>query len=162
MDTVMLVIFVLVFGGLGVMLIAVGAREFFLQRRLMASAVEVDAEVLSAEVRHTTSADTDRRLLRDNSTTSYVPEVRFAYTVGGVRYESDQLYPTVIVSGYASRESALEEIRGYAPGAKVRAYADAATPQRGFLRFRSSANPVWYIVAGVLTLGVLAVISRFL
>ncbi|MBX3380766.1 MAG: DUF3592 domain-containing protein [Phycisphaeraceae bacterium] len=162
MDYVMLAIFVLAFGGLGITLIAVGTRELFIQKRVMANAVEVEAVVLSATVKESTSPDTDRRLLRDNSTKSYVPEVRFAYTMGGVRYESDLLYPTVIVNGYASRERALEEIGEYTPGAKVRAYADASVPQRGFLRFENSANPKWFIVVGVLTLIFLAILSRFL
>lgn len=162
MDYVMLGIFVLVFGGLGTTLIVVGAREMFIQQRVMANAVEVEAVVLSANVIESRSPDMDRRLLRDDSTKSYVPEVRFAYTVGGVRYESDLLYPTVIVTGYASRESAMEEIREYTSGAKVRAYADTAEPQRGFLRPTNSANPQWFIVAGVLTLAFLAILWRFL
>lgn len=162
MDYVMLGIFVLMFGGIGVMLIVVGVRELVIQRRVMASAVEVEAVILSAEVKTSTSSNTDRRLLRDNSTTSHTPEVRFEYSVNGVRHESDMLYPTVIVSGYASRDSAAEEIREYTPGARVKAYVDAALPERGFLRLESSSNPKWFIVAGVLTLLFLAVISRFL
>ncbi|MFN9977622.1 MAG: hypothetical protein ACK58T_47725, partial [Phycisphaerae bacterium] len=87
MDNVMLAIFVLMFGGLGVMLIGVGVREWFIQRRVMATAVGVDAVILSAEVKSSRSADTDQRLLRDNSTTSHTPEVRFEYVLNGVRYE---------------------------------------------------------------------------
>ncbi len=162
MDYVMLAIFVLMFGGLGVMLIGVGVRESFIQRRVMATAVGVDAVILSADVKSSRSADTDHRSLRDNSTTSHTPEVRFEYVFNGVRYESDMLYPTVIVRGYASRESAADEIRAYTPGAKVRAYADASFPERGFLRLESSANPKWFVVAGVLSLVFLALISRFL
>ena len=162
MDYVMAAIFALVLGGLGIMLLVVGTRELLIQRSVMANAVEVEAVVLSANVTASTSLDTDQRLLRDNSTKSYVPEVRFAYTVGGVRYESDLLYPTVIVTGYPSRESALAEIQEYTQGTKVRAYADAANPQRGFLRFENSANPKWFIVAGVLTLLFLAILWRVL
>lgn len=162
MDYVMLVLFVLVFGGLGIILITVGTREFFIQKRALASAVAVDAEILSATVRKSTSADTDTRLLRDNSTTSYMPEVRFAYTLNGVRYESDLLYPTVIVKGFASRESAQEEIRDYEKGVRVKAYADVSAPERGFLRLEGSTNPAWFIVGGVLTLAFLALISRYL
>lgn len=162
MDYVMLALFALMLGGLGIMLLVVGTRELFNQRRVLANAVEVEAVVLSASVTTSTSMDTDQRLLRDNSTKSYVPEVRFAYTLGGVRYESDLLFPTVIVTGYASRESALAEIQDYTPGAKVRAYADATNPQRGFLRLESSVNPQWFIVAGVLTLVFLAILWRFL
>lgn len=158
----MLVLFVLVFGGLGIILITVGTREFFIQKRALASAVAVDAEILSATVRKSTSADTDTRLLRDNSTTSYMPEVRFAYTLNGVRYESDLLYPTVIVKGFASRESAQEEIRDYEKGVRVKAYADVSAPERGFLRLEGSTNPAWFIVGGVLTLAFLALISRYL
>lgn len=162
MDYVMLGIFVLMFGGLGVMLIGVGVREWFIQRRVMATAVAVDAVILSVDVKSSRSADTDQRVLRDNSTTSHTPEVRFEYVYKGVRYESDMLYPTVIVTGYASRESAAEEIRAYTPGMKVRAYADASFPERGFLRLEWSSNPKWFVVAGVLSLVFLAVISRFL
>jgi len=90
-DFIMLGIFALMFGGLGVMLLVVGTREFFIQRRIMATAVPVEATVLSSQVVSSRSADTDTRPLRDNSTTSHRPEVRFAYTFGGVRYESDLL-----------------------------------------------------------------------
>lgn len=161
-DYVMLAVFGLMLGGLGVTLIVVGVREHFIQRRLMATAVPVDAVILSAEVKTTRSADTDSRPLRDNSTTSHTPEVRFAYTFGGVRYESDQLYPTIIQRAYASAESAAEDIREYAPGKNVRAYADASAPERGFLRLEASNNPKWFALAGVLTLCFFAVISRFL
>ncbi len=162
MDKVMLVLFVVMFGGLGVMLLVVGVKELVLQRRIVASAVPVEAVILSAEVVSSTSRDSDYRLLRDNSTTSHRPEVRFAYAVDGVRYESDLLYPTVILQGYASRESAAEEIREYVAGAAVRAFVDPSIPQRGFLRLKSTSNPVWFMVAGLLTLVFLAVVSRFL
>jgi len=161
-DYIMLGIFVLMFGGLGTMLLYVGTREFFLQRRVLATAVPVEAVILSADVRTTKSNDTDTRLLRDNSTTSHHPEVRFAYTFRGVRYESDMIYPTVIVRAYASRESAAEDLREYLPGSVVKAYADATLPQRGFLRLERSSNPTWFIVAGILTLAFLAIIARFL
>lgn len=161
-DYIMLGIFVLMFGGLGTMLLYVGTREFFIQRRVLATAVPVEAIILSADVRTSKSNDTDTRLLRDNSTTTHLPEVRFAYTFRGVRYESDMLYPTVIVRSYASRESAAEDIREYVPGAIVKAYADSSLPQRGFLRLERSSNPTWFIIAGFLTLGFLAIISRFL
>lgn len=161
-DYIMLGIFVLMFGGIGSMLLYVGTREYFLQRRVLATAVPVEAVILSADVRTTKSSDTDTRLLRDNSTTSHHPEVRFAYTFRGVRYESDMIYPTIIVRAYASRESAAEDIREYVPGAVVKAYADATLPQRGFLRLERSSNPTWFIVAGFLTLGFLAAIAKFL
>lgn len=161
-DYIMLGIFTLMFGGLGIMLLVVGAREFFVQRQVLATAVPVEAIILSAEVKTSRSSDTDTRLLRDNSTTTHHPEVRFAYTFRGVRYESDMLYPTVIVRSFASHESAADDIREYVPGGTVKAYADASLPQRGFLRLERSSSPTWFIIAGFITLGFYAIIVKLL
>lgn len=160
-DYIMLGIFTLMLGGLGLMLIVVGCREYVVQKRVMAMAVPVEATILSVRVISSKSMDTDTRLLRDNSTTSHVPEVRFAYTVGGVRYESDQLQPTVIQHGYSSAEDAAAEIAEYKIGSQTKAYADTSMPERGFLRMQSSSGPVWFIVAGCLSFGLLAVVFRF-
>ncbi len=160
-DLFMLGVFTLMFGGLGIMLVFVGTRELFVQRRIIATAVPVEATVLSTKVISSRSMDTDRRTLRDNSTTSYLPEVRFAYTFGGVRYESDLLYPTVIHFAYASAEAAEAEIAEYQAGAVTKAFADASRPERGFLRFRESRAPIWFIVAGSMSLVLLGVVFRF-
>ncbi len=160
-DMFMLGIFTLMFGGLGVMLIFVGTRELFVQRRITSTAVPIEATVLSTKVISSRSMDTDSRTLRDNSTTSHLPEVRFAYTFGGVRYESDLLYPTVIHHAYASAEEAAATIAEYKPGATTSAFADASHPERGFLRMRKSCGPVWFIVAGCLSFAFLGVVIRF-
>jgi hypothetical protein len=118
--------------------------------------------VLSAEVRTSRSSDTDSRPLRDNSTTTHAPEVRFGYTYDGVEYQSDQLYPSVIVRGYASRESAMEEIAEYTVGSDVRVFVDPAAPERGFLRASAGVGPIGFVVAGAVTLALLAVLLRFL
>ncbi len=162
MDVVMIILFALFLGGLGVMLIVVGAREYVLQNRVLSNVALVDAVILSAEVKSSTSYDSDHRLLRDNSTTTHTPEVRFEYTVEGKRYESDMLYSTAIITGHASKKSAAEEIRAYAVGTRVRAYVNPQLPERAFLRLESTNNPVWFMVAGVLTLGLLAVLLRFI
>ncbi len=161
-DWIMLGIFALMFGGLGIMLIVVGSREFFSQRRIMATAVPVEATILSTRVVSSRSMDTDTRTLRDNSTTSHTPEVRFAYTFQGARYESEMLYPRIIHRGYASAESAAAEIAAYQAGAVTKAYVDASAPERGFLRMEQSSGPVWFMVAGVLVLGGLALLWRFM
>ncbi len=160
-DLFMLGVFTLMFGGLGIMLVFVGTRELFVQRRIIATAVPVEATVLSTKVISSRSMDTDRRTLRDNSTTSYLPEVRFAYTFGGVRYESDLLYPTVIHHAYASAEEAAAEIAEYKAGATTMAFADVSHPERGFLRMQKSSGPVWFIVAGCLSFVLLGVVFRF-
>jgi len=160
-DYFMLAVFSLMFGGLGIMLIFVGGREFIIQRRIVATAQPVQATILSARVVSTKSSDTDTRTLRDNSTTTHTPEVRFSYTIGDVRYESDMLYPTIIQRGYASVESAEEELVAYQPGAVVQAFADSSLPERGFLRLEKSNNPVWFMVAGGLSFALLGAIYRF-
>lgn len=160
-DLLMLGIFSLMFGGLGVTLIFVGTREFFIQRRIMATAVPVEATVLSTQVVASRSMDTDNRPLRDNSTTSHRAEVRFTYTFAGVRYESDLLYPTVIHRGYASAEDAAADIAEFKAGTTTTAFADASHPERGFLRLERSSGPVWFVVAGCLSLALLGVVVRF-
>jgi hypothetical protein len=161
-DQVMRAIFVLMLGGLGVMLIVVGAREFFAQRHALMHAEPIEATIISTRVVTSKSMDTDQRLLRDNSTTSHTPEVRFIYVLDGTRYESDQLDATVIVHAYASADEAAREIAPYTPGQRVRAYVDRTEPQRAFLRLEHSSGPVWFIVAGCLTFGLLAILWRFL
>lgn len=160
-DYFMLAIFTLMFGGLGIMLVYVGSREFIIQRRIVATAEPIEATILLSRVVTAKSSDTDNRPLRDNSTTSHTPEVRFSYTFRGIRYESDLLYPTVIQRGYASAESAQDEIKVYTPGSTVQAFADASLPERGFLRLERSNNPVWFMVAGGLSFALLAAIYRF-
>ncbi len=162
MDVVMRLVFIAMFGGLGVMLLYVGVREHLLQRRALAGALEVPGRVLAADVRTSRSSDTDSRLLRDNSTTTHAPEVRFMYTYGGVEYQSDQLYPTVIVHSFASRESAMEEIAEFAVGSEVRVYVDPAVPERGFLRATAGVGPPVFVISGILALGFLAVVLRFI
>lgn len=160
-DYFMLAIFSLMFGGLGLMLMYVGGREFFIQRRIFATAEPVEATILSTRVVSSKSSDTDNRTLRDNSTTSHIPQVRFSYTFRGVKYESDLLYPTVIQRGYASAEVAEAEMAAFTPGATVQAFTDSSLPQRGFLRLEKSNNPVWFMVAGGLSFALLAAIYRF-
>ena len=159
-DYFMLAIFSLMFGGLGIMLIYVGGREFVVQRRIVATAEPVEATILSTRIVSSKSSHTDNRTLRDNSTTTYTPEVRFSYTFRGVTYESDLLYPTVIHRGYASAEAAEAELAPYLAGAAVPGYADASIPERGFLRIEKSSAPVWFMIAGGLSFALLAAIYR--
>lgn len=157
----MLGIFTLMLGGLGVMLISVGTREFIVQRRVYASAVPVEATVLSCRVVSSRSMDTDQRTLRDNSTTSHRPEVRFAYTIDGKRYESDLLYPNVIHYAYASAEEAAGAIAEFKAGTTIKAFADPSHPERGFLRMQKTNAPIWFVIAGFLSLTLLGVVIRF-
>lgn len=143
---IMRVVFIVFFGGLGVMFLVVGIKQLAQQRRLLASAIEVDAMIVESRVEKSVSANTDRRPLRSNSTTSYTPVVRFRYTVNGSEHESTMLRPTEIETGYASESSASAELTAFAEGAKVRAYVDPSLPEKGFVIKESGAGPVVFLV----------------
>jgi hypothetical protein len=139
-----------IIAGFGLVMLYVGLGEAVAQRRALRSAVPVEATVVSSGVRESRSSDTDHRPLRDNSTSSFLPEVKFRYAVGGKAYESDLLRPTVIVRGYASREGAAEAVRPFAVGSAVTAWVDPAAPERAFLIRESSVGPVVFIILGLL------------
>jgi hypothetical protein len=139
-----------IFGGGGLVLLYVGATQFFLQRRLLANAVTIEAQIVNSEIFKSVSTDSDSRLLRDNSTVSYRPDVRFRYSFKGAGYESDLLRPTIIVHDYASKESVAREIERFPVGARVPAYVDAENPDKGFLIKESSSGPIVFVIVGLL------------
>lgn len=140
----------IIFGGFGFVMLYVGVTQFVLQRRLLANAERVDVVIVHSEVLTTTSSDTDSRLLRNNSTTSHRPDVRFRYRVAGTEYESDLIHPNIIVTGYASRESAAEELVPFPLNATVRAYVDPARPSKAYLIAEAGKGPIVFIIIGVL------------
>ncbi len=140
----------LIFGGLGLMLLVVGLRQFMQQRGNLANAERVDATIVHSAVFSSSSADTDSRLNRSNSTTSHRPDVRFRYRVSGMEYESDLLYPNSIVQGYASASSAAAELAPFALHATVRAYVDPSRPEHAFLIAEATKGPIVFIVLGLL------------
>lgn len=143
----------LVFGGGGIVMYYVGAREFLHQRLLMRTSVPISAEIIESRVQTSTTSDTDSRLLRDNSTTSHLPIVKFRYAMNGRSYESDLLRPTVIVHSYASKESAEEELAPFPLGKNVTAYVSPELPEKAYLVPEKSAGPmVFLILGGVLPL----------
>lgn len=139
----------LVFGGFGVVMLYVGVTQFFVQRELTANPSRVAATIVHSKVKSSKSMDTDNRPLRDNSTTSYDPEVRFSYTIDGKAYESDLLRPTIIVRTYASGDSAAREIEPFPVGAVVQAYYSPKRPHQAYLVLEKSAGPVVFIIVGI-------------
>lgn len=139
-----------VFTAFAAVMLYVGASQHFAQRRLLERAVPVSAKVTVSEVRGSTSHDTDRRLNRSTSTTSYTPEVRFRYSVGGTEHESDLLRPSIIVRGYASQSAAREELLTFPVGAQVTAYVDPDLPDRAFLIREPSNGPLVFLIVGAL------------
>ena len=137
-------------GGFAAMFLVVGVREFVQQRRNLAHAEPVDAVILESRVHVSTTRDTDYSISRSTSTTSYRPDVRFAYTVRGESYESDRLQATVIVRAYASWQAADDELAPFPVGARVSAWVNPAYPDQGFLVAERSVAPAIFVVLGVL------------
>ena len=140
----------IIFGGFGLVMLYVGVTQFVQQRRSLEHAERVDATIVHSEVFTSTSADTDHRLGRSNSTTTHRPDVKFRYRVSGQEYESDLMYPTIIVTSYASHASAREALAPFPLQAKVRAYVDPSHPEQAFLIASSRNGPIVFIIIGVL------------
>lgn len=139
-----------IFSGFGGVLLYVGITQFFQQRRLLANAVPIEARIIHSQVFSSQSQDTDRRVNRSTSTTSYRPDVRFSYQVDGVTYESDLLYPNIIVRGYGSHDGAAEALMPFPVGATVPAFVDPAEPDKAFLIKEKAAGPMVFMIVGVL------------
>jgi len=140
----------IIFGGFGLVMLYVGVTQYITQRRLLANATRVPAVIVQSQVSSSTSSDTDPRPLRSTSTTTHRPDVRFRYTIGGAEYESDLLYPTVIVRTHASREAAAEELALFPVNAMVQAYVDPSMPDKGYLIPSAGNGPIVFIVLGVI------------
>ncbi|MFO0857273.1 MAG: DUF3592 domain-containing protein [Phycisphaerales bacterium] len=155
------IIVILISAAFGVMMLWVGSTQFLQQRRLLRQVVGVDAVILESKVAGSRSMDTDQRLLRDNSTKSYTPEVKFGYEYQGNRYQSSMLYPTIIERGYASADSAAEELKDYPAGANVRAFVNPDEPAKGFLRCEASVGPMVFVIVGLVVPLAGAILSRW-
>lgn len=132
-----------VFGGMGFMLLYVGATQWWLQRRLMRHARPVMARIVRSEVFSSTPSDSD-------DTITHRPELRFRYQCGGQTWESDLIHPTVIVQGHGSQDAAAQTLADYPLGASVMAFVDPAHPDKGFLKPQASIGPAVFTVLGLL------------
>ena len=136
--------------GFAAMFLYVGAMQFWQQRRNLAHAEPVDALIVHSAVKMSKTRDTDQRVGFSNSTTRYLPEVRFRYVVAGTEYESERLHPTVIEQEYASELAAAEVLTPFPLAARVRAHVDRAHPDRAFLIAERSNGPLVFLILGVL------------
>ena len=139
-----------IFGGFGFVMLYVGVTQFLMQRRLLANAQRVDARIIHSEVFTSTSADTDPRPLRSTSTTTHRPDVKFRYQVAGTEYESDLMYPNIIVTSYPSREAAAEALAPFPVNSTVRAYVDPSLPGKAYLIPAAGKGPIVFMVVGVI------------
>jgi hypothetical protein len=145
-----LIITLLICCGFAAMFLYVGATQFWQQRRNLAHAEPVDALIVHSAVKVSRTRDSDQRVGFSNSTTSYMPEVRFRYAVAGTEYESERLHPTIIERSYASELAAAEVLAPFPLDARVRAHVDAAHPDRAFLIAEKGNGPLVFLVLGVL------------
>ena len=139
----------LIFGGGGLGLLYVGVTQYLLQRRLIANAIAIEVEIVKSEVFKSVSADTDQRLDRNTSTTSFRPDLRFRYAYDGIEYESDMLQPTIIVQSYASADSAAKDLAPFPVGAKVLAFVNPQHPDKAYLKQEAFAGPVVFMILGM-------------
>jgi hypothetical protein len=161
-DLVMKYVFIGFFVVLGVMLLVVGVRQHFQQRQLTANPQRVKVTITKSEVKVSKSSDTDSRTLRDNSTTSYRPELNFMYQVDGKTYESDMLRPTDIGTGYASHDGAAEVLKPYPLGATVDAWVSPTRPEKAFLLNEPSSGPLVFMIVGAVIPVCVLLLSRWL
>jgi hypothetical protein len=140
----------IVFGGGGLVLLVVGVRQYFQQKRVLANATQVEAEILVSEVFTSRSGGAGSKPLQDRSTTTHRPDVRFRYTVNRTVHESDLLRPTIIVRSYASESAAAAELAPFPVGARVSAWVDPTLPDKAFLVREASSTPVGFMIIGAL------------
>lgn len=148
--TIARIVIMILFGGGGLVLLYVGVTQYFQQKRLLANATRVDAEIIESKVFTSTSGGVGDKPLRDSRTTTHRPDVRFRYEWQGKTWESDLLRPTIIVRSYGSEDSAAEELKPFPVGARVAAWVDPAMPDKAFLLAESSGTPVGFMVIGAL------------
>ena len=139
-----------IFGGFGFVLLYVGVTQFFMQRRLLANAQRVDVRIVHSEVFTSSSAESDPRPLSSTSTTTHRPDVKFRYSLAGTEYESDLMYPNIIVTSYPSRGAAAEALKPFPMNATVRAYVDPSLPGKAYLIQSAGKGPIVFMIIGVI------------
>lgn len=130
----------LVFGGMGLMFLVVGARQWRLQHRLMRRARPVPARVVER-----TLPCTDP----DDGGTVAPRRFAFRYHLGGRAYESDMIHPNVIVEGDGEQDERAGTLAGHPVGASVMVYVDPAHPDKGFLTPRAGRGPAVFVALGL-------------
>lgn len=155
-------VFITIFVAGGIALLFVGARQWWMQRQLIANPQRVKVTITRSEVKSSKSSDTDSRTLRSNSTTSYTPELKFTYQIDGKTYESDMLRPTDIGTGYASHESAAEVLKPYPLGATVDAWVSRYHPDKAFLLNEAGWGPVVLMIVGAVVPVIVLLLARFI
>jgi hypothetical protein len=155
-------VFVMMFAGLGAMMLYVGVTQYALQQRIAEYARPIEVEIIHSAVTRSVSGDTDPSLSRNTSTTTYAPEVRFHYVIDGRDYESAMMRPNIIETTYGSHEDAAAELADYPLGARVQAWVDDAHPENAFLILEKGIGPIVFMIVGLVALSVAFLAFRFI
>ncbi len=118
----------------------------FVRQRASKKWPSIEGEVVSATVRQTTSTSSER------DTTFYLPQVEYAYSVGGQRYSSHQIG----FGGSSARPSPQEAdavIHKYPTGGRVQVYYDPKHPATAVLEPAQVGNVLVMLFAGVIFFG---------
>ena len=102
--------------------------------------------VVAAEVVKRTSKS-------DDEFDSYIPKVRYAYTVNGVGYEGDVIRIGLADLGYVSEKQARDHVARYPVGATIAVRYDPQNLQRAVLEI-GQLGAARYLLAGTLFAGV--------
>lgn len=137
--------FVLVFVGLGVLMIILSQRD---KKKAQASLSWPAAmgKIVAAEVKAGQSMEDEDGY----SSTVYYPEIRYEYQVGGETYSSNRLAFGSRQS-YGKQQKAAEGLLKYPVGDEVTVYYDPANPQEAVLE-QSASNAKTGLVVGIILL----------
>ncbi|MCS6906974.1 MAG: DUF3592 domain-containing protein [Anaerolineales bacterium] len=136
--------FFLVFGGLGIWLIASSRKQRQKLERSQNWPTTI-AEIILAEVRERSQYDNEGDTRR-----YYYPHVEYRYQVAGVTYQGDALTLGARV-GYPSPARARQELARYPVGAQVRAYFNPEDPKEAVLELRTTGSN-FMLIFGILAL----------
>jgi hypothetical protein len=118
-------------------------------RRMAAAALRwpvAEGVVLAAEVVKRTSKS-------DDEFDSYLPKLRYAYTVDGIRYEGDVIRIGLADLGYVNETQARDHMARYPVGAAIAVRYDPQHPHGAVLEI-GQVGAVRYLLAGTLLGGV--------
>ena len=127
----------LLIGAIAIFFIVHGAGEIETQRRLMHSAIEVEATIQNTRVERSVSSHGTGA--QRSTSVSYIPHVEYSYTHGGRAHMATGIWP--VPESFSDRAEAQAAISRYRPGQKLPAFVDPDDPERAYLEARWSGGP---------------------
>lgn len=136
-----IVAFILLFVGLGGLLIYSGASNQLVQWRQTKRATRTTGELLSTDIER-------------ESENGYYPQVEFEYEANGLMLTGDDIYPGTVTIGETSRSDAEELLDSLADEEPLSVFVDRDDPETAFLRKRvKTVDNLLISVVGVMIFG---------